>query len=87
MFILDCTGVSGTGSCCTSSYPCKLGGGDCDKDDDCEGSLVCGIDNCQDFNPAAGSNYDCCIEPGILYAQYGQICDIFFIFLPQVCFI
>ena len=59
-FILDCTGIQGTGSCCTSSFPCKLGGGDCDTDGDCEGPLVCGVDNCQDFNPAAGEDYDCC---------------------------
>ena len=31
-----------------SSFP-KLGGGDCDSDADCEGSLTCGQDNCVDF--------------------------------------
>merc|ERR1712126_47196 len=31
-------------SCCTPSNPCILGGGDCDKHEDCIGNLVCGED-------------------------------------------
>ena len=61
--IVVCTAPSEQGNCCTKESPCKLGGGDCDKDDDCEGSLVCGLDNCQDFTPAATSASDCCIKP------------------------
>ena len=57
---IDCTGGSRkeTETCCSSEYPCKEFEGDCDTDDDCEGSLICGIDNC-------GSSFkwpkaDCC---------------------------
>jgi len=57
-----CTGERGTGECCTKDSPCKVGGGDCDKDEDCAGDLVCGKDNCRDFNWFARSSYDCCIK-------------------------
>ena len=43
------------GSCCTSKTPCDLYGGDCDRDTDCAGNLVCGRDNCRKFHPTAGS--------------------------------
>ena len=39
-----------------------MGEGDCNSNDDCKGSLVCGSNNC------AGSTFvstdDCCTEPG-----------------------
>ena len=37
-----------------------MGEGDCDSDTDCEGSLICGRDNCQDFNSNAHYLMDCC---------------------------
>ena len=39
---------------------CKEGEGSCDKDSECEGSLVCGTSNC-----AWISHYydDCCMQP------------------------
>ena len=43
------------GACCTSKTPCDLYGGDCDRDTDCAGNLVCGLDNCRQFDPTAGS--------------------------------
>lgn len=49
-------------SYCTGS--CSLGQGDCDRDTDCSGDLVCGTDNCRDFNSQAYANADCCIKPG-----------------------
>ena len=60
--VLACSGERGTGECCTRESPCKVGGGDCDKDEDCAGDLVCGKNNCQDFNWLARSSYDCCIK-------------------------
>ena len=50
------------GSCCTPSSPCKLGGGDCDSDSDCEGSLTCGRDNCREFWTWAPATWDCCVR-------------------------
>merc|ERR1711992_526723 len=43
--------------CCSSSKPCGLNEGDCDKDSECSGSLVCGKNNCPSPFP---SNADCC---------------------------
>ena len=41
---------------------CKEGEGDCDDDAECEGELVCGINNC-----AWNSTFDdCCANPGKL---------------------
>ena len=41
---------------CSQASLCAEGEGDCDEDSECEGSLVCGTDNC-----AAGSTFlDCC---------------------------
>ena len=37
-----------------------MGEGDCDSDSDCAGDLVCGTDNCQDFDSAFSSTHDCC---------------------------
>merc|ERR1711962_1262283 len=64
-FLLMCsynlrTGIPGDVSYCTSSGPCTFGQGDCDKDTECSGSLVCGKDNCRDFNSKADPSYDCC---------------------------
>ena len=47
--------------CCTSSAPCAMGEGDCDNDSQCAGDLVCGTDNCIDFDTAwPDSAFDCC---------------------------
>ena len=50
----------GNEECCNEGGRglCKLGEGDCDKDSDCEGSLVCGQDNCP-----WGDGDDCCMMP------------------------
>ena len=51
---------------CTPHAKCGLGGGDCDKDDDCLPGLVCGTDNCKKSDQ--GENYhwqnDCCVRKG-----------------------
>jgi len=48
--------------CCTKGLngPCKENQGDCDKDEECEGDLVCGK-NCPEGFP---SGYHCCEKPG-----------------------
>jgi len=65
----QCTGSPSTDwNCCSESFPCAQGGGDCDNDDQCQGSLVCGADNCaRDFssnghNPNWATGADCCRE-------------------------
>jgi len=51
-------------SCCTNSgNGCNEGEGDCDSDYDCANNLVCGVNNCQEFNPDAHADADCCIQP------------------------
>jgi len=55
-------GGSNDWSFCKGS--CSLGQGDCDRDADCSGNLVCGHDNCKQFNSQAHSQADCCIKQG-----------------------
>ena len=60
-----CNGVPTTDwSCCSFSNQCDSGGGDCDSDSHCVGSLTCGNDNCKKDFSATGSNWassaDCC---------------------------
>ena len=55
---------SGGDSCCSSSFPCGLGGGDCDTDADCQGNLVCGTENCPNSSLYSfDSTDDCCQDP------------------------
>jgi len=46
------------------SQVCNEGQGDCDSDDECAGSLVCGEDNCRKYNPLAEKTADCCTKAG-----------------------
>lgn len=47
--------------CCSSSYPCSNGQGDCDSNSDCAGKSICGKDNCKKFDSAwSHSQFDCC---------------------------
>ena len=50
----------GNEECCNEGGRglCQLGEGDCDKNSDCEGSLVCGYNNCP-----WGDKDDCCMSP------------------------
>ena len=41
---------------CSLDSPCSNGEGDCDNDAECDGSLLCGINNCE----GGLSNMDCC---------------------------
>ena len=58
--------------CCTT-VPCGVGGGDCDRDDHCEGNLVCGENNCwKDFadnGETWSTGVDCCIGKYALYRR------------------
>ena len=49
---------------CTEDKPCLAGSGDCDRDAECEGTAVCGRNNCNDdFGIQGVSSYmDCCRE-------------------------
>ena len=52
-----CTGAD---NCCgRNGYKCGLGEGDCDRNSDCIGDLVCGKNNCvgDGFDPTD----DCCV--------------------------
>merc|ERR1712192_293656 len=53
-------GCQGGNGCCSLELPCGLGEGDCDSNEDCEGSLKCGIDNCQ--GPFFTDGQDCCSD-------------------------
>ena len=62
---------SGADSCCdhNDKVKCGEGQGDCDRDSDCAGDLLCGTNNCLDFGSNWGSTYDCCysIKKGICF--------------------
>ena len=47
--------------CSDENVLCKEGEGDCDSDEECEGTLVCGESNC----PNGRTNLDCCTPPEV----------------------
>ena len=53
----DCNPSKNDWHCCSASKPCVNGQGDCDKDSDCYGNLVCGDNNC------GRGKLDCCMWP------------------------
>ena len=57
VLILACNGGD---SCCTPNNRCYIGHGDCDSDNDCKGSLTCGVDNC--YGPLFDETDDCCTD-------------------------
>ena len=59
------TGDAATWACCNLENQCGFGEGDCDSSYQCEGNLICGIDNCQAMNPTKtfSINADCCYDP------------------------
>ena len=59
--VSGCDASENDWGCCTDSVPCALGEGDCDNDSQCSGALVCGTDNCKNFDSAwSSSSWDCC---------------------------
>merc|ERR1712106_808107 len=49
--------------CCSFENPCVEGEGDCEQDNDCNGDLVCGNNNCKAFGSFFHPKDDCCIKP------------------------
>ena len=46
---------------CSEDRPCIVGQGDCDRDAECQGTAVCGRDNCNDdFDLDVSTYMDCC---------------------------
>merc|ERR1719391_1510760 len=67
----------GGDNCCSNSSPCRAGEGDCDNDDDCEGDLKCGKDNCDRAGYSSfDSTDDCCQRdcPSICTSEYKPVC-------------
>ena len=66
-----------------------MGEGDCDSDDgsDCAGDLVCGTDNCQNFDSAYSSTHDCCTTGNKIIIRLGtyEIPAIIGIFYKTFC--
>jgi len=52
------------------SGECLEGQGDCDTDNDCADGLICGTDNCRDFDPDAELRADCCISVELSWNNY-----------------
>ena len=54
---------------CSITYPCGVGEGDCDGNDECINDLVCGLDNCPN---SLGASYeiDCCESKGKLKLMF-----------------
>ena len=57
-----CRGSGSSWNCCTIESKCGIHEGDCDSDDECEGTLTCGIGNCAVH--LFPENADCCQEQG-----------------------
>jgi hypothetical protein len=53
----NCDGVNYDGECCSVAAPCAINEGDCDRDSECQGNLVCGSNNCPAPFPKGA---DCC---------------------------
>merc|ERR1712106_836791 len=49
--------------CCSFENPCVEGEGDCEQDNDCNGDLVCGNNNCKAFGSFFHPKDGCCIKP------------------------
>ena len=51
-------------NCCSPLQKCSEAEGDCDSDKDCREGLVCGKNNCREFNPKSPIAADCCVRKG-----------------------
>ena len=55
---------------CSQDTPCNQGEGDCDQHVDCEGGLLCGVDNC----PRGSTFLDCCTGASLIRSMIYEIC-------------
>ena len=55
-----CDGINYDKKCCSVEAPCAINEGDCDKNSECQGNLICGKDNCPLPFPLKA---DCCELP------------------------
>jgi hypothetical protein len=58
--VRNCPPGNNNANCCTAASPCSTGEGDCDNDSHCQGALLCGSNNCRDFDASARQWMDCC---------------------------
>ena len=63
ILLAKCTSDDTSLTCCSGQHRCGEGKGDCDHDSHCEEGLVCGNQNCKDFDENFPYNYDCCWNP------------------------
>ena len=56
----SCDGTNYDSECCSVAVPCAINEGDCDKESECQGNLICGSNNCPAPFP---SEADCCESP------------------------
>lgn len=59
---------AGEDNCCTYSNKCKKGDGKCQWNNQCEGNLICGRENCA-WKNALGGHDDCCMEKPTMAAR------------------
>ena len=68
--VCDGTGtIRDTVECCTKEHKCGIGEGDCDKDEECEGNLICGKNNCKSH---FSYDADCCYEPKEVHCKWSE---------------
>ena len=60
--VTRCTADNWSYGCCTSANPCSFGEGDCNSNDECGGTLICGSNNCLNDFGFGDSGLDCCIN-------------------------
>ena len=63
-FCIGCEKGKTDWNCCSLSNQCGIGGGDCDVDEECKAGLICGRNNCLEFNSQASRTADCCMKKG-----------------------
>merc|ERR1711970_429027 len=68
----------GGDSCCSVGSPCQAGEGDCDSDDQCDGDLQCGENNCDRKGYSSfDATDDCCqrpVCPSVCTKEYDPVC-------------
>jgi len=65
--LVDCCQQIGNEHYCTAQEPCGVDQGDCDTDNECQGNLICGSNNCP--NSFGFENETDCCNYGCKYHQ------------------